>query len=102
LFKKCTQSSEMRFAASWSEIGKVFIWDLNEPLTAVTEPKAMTDFVRKLNSSLPIHQFGHQTEGFNLHEIFHEKFKYIKFIKFKVLLSIGLLILLDNWQLGTA
>ena len=61
---KNTQSSDMRFAASWSEIGKVFVWDLNEPLTAVNDPKAMTDYVKKLSPILPIYQFGgHQTEG---------------------------------------
>ncbi len=51
-------------AASWSEIGKVFIWDLTEPLTAVSDSKYMTEFTKKHNHQ-PVFQFnGHQTEGF--------------------------------------
>ena len=60
---RCTQIEDKRFCASWSEIGKVFIWDLNEPLTAVIDPKAMGDFVKKTKQSLPLFQFAHTTEG---------------------------------------
>lgn len=65
---RCANVAGKRLAASWSEIGKVFIWDLTEPLTAVSDSKAMTDYTRKQNHQhLPLFQFsGHQTEGFAL------------------------------------
>ena len=55
-----------RLAATWSEIGKVYIWDLTEPLSAVSDSKAMTEFTKKQNQQhLPLFQFnGHQSEGF--------------------------------------
>ena len=63
---KCTNIQEKRFAATWSEIGKVFIWDLSEPLVAVSDQKQMSEFTRK-QSHLPTFQFnGHQNEGFAL------------------------------------
>jgi ribosome assembly protein RRB1 len=56
-----------RIAASWSEIGKVYIWDLTEPLTAVTDSKAMVEFTRKQQQHLPVFQFnGHQSEGYGI------------------------------------
>jgi ribosome assembly protein RRB1 len=52
-------------AASWSEIGKVYIWDLTDPLSAVSDPKAMTSFTKKQSQYLPLFTFnGHQSEGF--------------------------------------
>lgn len=65
---RCTNVNNKRLAASWSEIGKVFIWDLTEPLTAVSDPKAMTEFTKKQGQQqLPLFNFsGHQTEGFAL------------------------------------
>lgn len=51
-------------AASWSELGRVYIWDLTNPLRAVSDSKVMSDYVKQ-ESPLPIFQFnGHQTEGF--------------------------------------
>ncbi len=53
-------------AASWSELGKVYIWDLTYPLQAVSDSKVMSDYVKR-DSQLPVFQFsGHQSEGFAL------------------------------------
>lgn len=52
-------------AASWSELGKVYIWDITHPLRAVNDSNVMTEFVRNDNH-LPLFQFHHQTEGFAL------------------------------------
>jgi len=52
--------------ASWSELGIVYLWDLTSPLKAVSDPNAMTEFVKN-DRHLPIFQFnGHQAEGFAL------------------------------------
>jgi ribosome assembly protein RRB1 len=52
--------------ATWSDLGRVYIWDLTNALKAVSDSKAMSDFVRQ-DSQLPYFQFnGHQTEGFAL------------------------------------
>jgi len=61
---RCTNLCGKRLAATWSEIGKVYIWDLTEPLTAVSDSKAMTEYTKKQNQ-YPLFQFnGHQSEGF--------------------------------------
>lgn len=53
-------------AASWSELGKVSIWDLTNGLRAVSDTKAMAEFVKN-DSQSPVYQFsGHQSEGFAL------------------------------------
>ncbi|CAH8611874.1 unnamed protein product [Heterobilharzia americana] len=54
-------------AASWSENGSVFIWDLTRPLTAVNDSAVMAQYTRQNESSLPIFTFkGHASEGFAL------------------------------------
>lgn len=54
------------FAATWSELGRVYLWDLQAPLQAVSDSKIMSEFVKK-DSQMPIFQFnGHQHEGFAL------------------------------------
>ncbi|PNF41437.1 hypothetical protein B7P43_G13794 [Cryptotermes secundus] len=53
-------------AATWSELGRVHIWNLTEPLRAVDEKVAMD---RYKNGVVPVPIFtfsGHQTEGFGM------------------------------------
>lgn len=53
-------------AASWSELGKVYIWDITGSLQAVSDSRAMSDYVKR-DSPLPLFQFsGHQSEGYGL------------------------------------
>lgn len=54
-------------AATWSELGRVNIWDLRKPLQAVEDPQLLSQFNKdnKANSSSPLFTFsGHQKEGF--------------------------------------
>ncbi|KAH8863713.1 Glutamate-rich WD repeat-containing protein isoform 2 [Schistosoma japonicum] len=54
-------------AASWSENGMVFIWELTRPLTAVNDSAVMAEYVRHNESPSPIFTFdGHSAEGFAL------------------------------------
>uniref|UniRef100_UPI00398E93E4 glutamate-rich WD repeat-containing protein 1-like n=1 Tax=Pristiophorus japonicus TaxID=55135 RepID=UPI00398E93E4 len=58
--------SGTQIAAVWSEKGQVELWDLGQQLRAVSEPLAMSSFLRDHQSKLqPIFAFGgHMTEGF--------------------------------------
>ena len=52
-------------AATWSELGKVHIWDLTRPLQAVNDSNEMATYTRNMESPPAIFTFaGHQTEGF--------------------------------------
>lgn len=52
-------------AATWSEKGKVHIWDLTRPLNAVNDSNIMSTYVRNEESPPPMFTFkGHQVEGF--------------------------------------
>ena len=52
-------------AASWSETGKVHIWDLTRPLQAVNDSHEMAEYSRSQESPAPLFTFaGHQVEGF--------------------------------------
>ena len=52
-------------AATWSELGKVHIWDLTRPLEAVDDSNVMATYTRTEESPLPVFSFaGHQTEGY--------------------------------------
>ncbi|CAF0981742.1 unnamed protein product [Brachionus calyciflorus] len=63
---RASRIDDKYFAASWSELGRVYLWDLSAPLQAVSDSKIMSEFVKK-ESQLPVFQFnGHQTEGFAL------------------------------------
>ncbi len=54
-----------QLAASWSELGKVHIWDLTRPLEAVNDSSEMATYTRNQESPPPVFTFtGHQTEGF--------------------------------------
>ncbi|KAL3275877.1 hypothetical protein HHI36_020615 [Cryptolaemus montrouzieri] len=58
---------EINLAASWSELGRVNIWNLTEQLQAVDNPQLLTSYnnQNKSNSAKPAFTFsGHQKEGF--------------------------------------
>ncbi|KAK3585998.1 hypothetical protein CHS0354_033115 [Potamilus streckersoni] len=62
---RCTLLGEKPVAASWSEKGKVHIWDLSRPLHAVNDSQIMSTYTRNEESPPPIFTFsGHQVEGF--------------------------------------
>lgn len=62
---RSTIINNKHLAATWSEIGKVYIWDLTEPLTAVSNQKAMTEYTKNQSQILPVFHFdGHQSEGY--------------------------------------
>jgi ribosome assembly protein RRB1 len=63
---RVTNINNKRLAASWSDLGKVFIYDLTAPLLAVTDAEQMADYVRRDNHLPLFHFSGHQTEGFAL------------------------------------
>ncbi|XP_015523210.2 glutamate-rich WD repeat-containing protein 1 [Neodiprion pinetum] len=68
---RCTQVRNKVFAASWSELGRVSLWDLNEQLRAVDDPLLLSNY-RKRNDqgndgAKPIFTFkGHLQEGYGL------------------------------------
>jgi ribosome assembly protein RRB1 len=52
-------------AATWSESGKVYVWDLTRPFTAVNDSAVMSAYTRNQESPPSIYSFaGHQVEGF--------------------------------------
>uniref|UniRef100_A0A8C8STH2 Glutamate-rich WD repeat-containing protein 1 n=1 Tax=Pelusios castaneus TaxID=367368 RepID=A0A8C8STH2_9SAUR len=63
---RVTQLGRMQVAAVWSEKGQVEIYDLQRPLAALSDPQAMTTFLREEQSKIkPLFSFaGHMTEGF--------------------------------------
>ncbi|XP_015912928.1 glutamate-rich WD repeat-containing protein 1 [Parasteatoda tepidariorum] len=55
------------FAASWSELDKVYIWNLTQPVRAVNDKRVMTAYIQNKESPAPVFTFnGHTTEGFGL------------------------------------
>ena len=44
-------------AASWSEIGKVFLWDLTHPLKTVNDPILLRNYVENKESPRPLFTF---------------------------------------------
>ena len=44
-------------AASWSETGKVHLWDLTHPLKAVNDPLVMKNYVENKESPRPMFTF---------------------------------------------
>ncbi|BFG03282.1 glutamate-rich WD repeat-containing protein 1 [Drosophila madeirensis] len=51
------------YAASWSELGRVNIWNLSQPLQAVEDPQLLKQYEQ--NETRPVFTFsGHQQEGF--------------------------------------
>lgn len=62
---RATTIGEKHVAATWSEKGKVHIWDLTRPLNAVNDSNIMSTYVRNEESPPPMFTFkGHQVEGF--------------------------------------
>lgn len=54
-------------AASWSETGKVHLWDITLPLQAVNDHNVMRNYIENKQSPRPLYTFnGHTTEGFAL------------------------------------
>lgn len=56
-------------AASWSELGRVNIWDLSQQLKAVDDPNLLNSYIKGNvgNSVSPLFTFsGHQQEGFGM------------------------------------
>ena len=54
-----------RLAATWSEQGKVHIWDLSRPLEAVNDPAVMSTYTEKQESPPALFTYkGHSCEGF--------------------------------------
>ncbi|XP_033753509.1 glutamate-rich WD repeat-containing protein 1-like [Pecten maximus] len=64
---RATNIGDKSIAASWSEVGKVYIWDLTRPLQAVNDSNIMAVYTRNEESPPPVFSFsGHQTEGYAL------------------------------------
>lgn len=62
-----TRINNTVFAASWSELGKVNIWNLSEALQAVDDPQLQKRFEKENRgeNTKPVYSFdGHQQEGF--------------------------------------
>lgn len=54
-------------ASSWSELGKVFIWDLSQPTKAVNDQRVMATYLLNNESPEPIFTYsGHLSEGYAL------------------------------------
>ncbi|KAI1301299.1 Glutamate-rich WD repeat-containing protein 1 [Halotydeus destructor] len=54
-------------AATWSELGKVHIWDLTQQLQAVSDPETMKIYSKKKEPIKPVMNFiGHRIEGYGL------------------------------------
>ena len=52
-------------AATWSDRGRVHIWDLTRPLMAVNDSSVMAEYTKNEESPPPVFTFtGHQVEGF--------------------------------------
>ena len=64
---QCTTLGGRQVAATWSELGKVHVWDLSRPLNACDDSVVMATYTRNQESPEPVYTFtGHQTEGFAL------------------------------------
>lgn len=68
---RCAHAGGKVLAASWSELGRVSLWDLNEQLRAVDDPLLLSNYRKKTdqgdNGAKPIFTFkGHLQEGYGL------------------------------------
>ncbi|XP_032689327.1 glutamate-rich WD repeat-containing protein 1 [Odontomachus brunneus] len=69
---RCTKVHEVPLAASWSELGRVNVWDLREQLTAIEHPSSLAAYRKKCDKEKgggvkPLFIFkGHLSEGFAL------------------------------------
>lgn len=66
---RSTNLNDVTLAASWSELGRVNIWNLSQQLALLDNPAELAVYNKdnKGNSVLPVFTFsGHQQEGFGL------------------------------------
>lgn len=64
---QAVQLEDKVLAATWSETGKVHIWDLSRPLEAVNDSQVMSTYTRTEESPAAVFTFaGHQVEGYAL------------------------------------
>ncbi|CAG5096171.1 Similar to Grwd1: Glutamate-rich WD repeat-containing protein 1 (Mus musculus) [Cotesia congregata] len=68
---RCTQFSGATFAASWSELGRVNLWNLDEQLKALESPATLSAYNKRAEklteSPKPFFTFkGHLSEGYGL------------------------------------
>lgn len=68
---RCTRIGSSTFAASWSELGRVSLWNLDEQLRAVDNPMLLAAYKKKTEKSdeatQPVFTFkGHPVEGYGL------------------------------------
>ncbi|CAF2644742.1 unnamed protein product [Rotaria sp. Silwood2] len=62
---RSTVINDRKIAATWSDTGKVHIWDLSRLLHAVNDSSVMATYVRNQESPKPLFTFnGHMNEGF--------------------------------------
>lgn len=62
---RCTEHGGACLAASWSEHGIVYVWDLSRPLGAVNDSLAMAEFLKERQPTQPTFVFnGHRQEGY--------------------------------------
>ncbi|XP_055685798.1 glutamate-rich WD repeat-containing protein 1 [Lutzomyia longipalpis] len=64
---RVTRHSNSILAASWSELGQVNVWNLNQQLTCVNDPALLSSYEKSSegNRTKPLYTFsGHQQEGF--------------------------------------
>jgi hypothetical protein len=75
--------NDCKIAATWSDTGKVHIWDLSRLLHAVNDSSVMAAYVRNQESPKPLFTFtGHMTEGENEYFLFSCK-KHLDLIRFR-------------------
>ncbi|KAJ8670797.1 hypothetical protein QAD02_002056 [Eretmocerus hayati] len=68
---RCSQVGNTIFAASWSELGRVSLWDLREQLSAIDDPVLLSSYQRKYSKSdnevkAAFTFKGHLSEGYGL------------------------------------
>ncbi|KAH3863812.1 hypothetical protein DPMN_026812 [Dreissena polymorpha] len=64
---RVTKLNDRHIAATWSDKGKVHVWDLSRPVAALNDPTVMTSYVKNEESAPALYTFtGHQVEGFAL------------------------------------
>lgn len=66
---RCTKIGNKTVASTWSELGRVNVWDLSEPLLAVDDKQLLMSYDKegKGNKAKALYTFsGHQREGFGL------------------------------------
>ncbi|XP_074648374.1 glutamate-rich WD repeat-containing protein 1-like [Tubulanus polymorphus] len=62
---RTTKLGDTNVAATWSETGKVHIWDLSRPFAALDDPTLMSSYTKNLESPEAIYTFtGHLVEGY--------------------------------------